>query len=80
MLALAPPARVGEFYGLYSMVGRFAAVVGPLLWAFVAEGLGYGRPAAVFALFVMVCISFAILRGVDDAPRAWSVDDLQPPE
>jgi UMF1 family MFS transporter len=80
MLALAPPARVGEFYGLYSMVGRFAAVVGPLLWAFVAECLGYGRPAAVFALFVMVCISFAILRGVDDAPRAWSVDDLQPPE
>jgi UMF1 family MFS transporter len=77
MLTLAPPARIGEFYGLYSMVGRFAAVIGPLLWAFVAEGLGYGRPAAVFALFVMVCIAYFLLRGVDDTPRAWSVDELQ---
>jgi UMF1 family MFS transporter len=77
MLTLAPPARIGEFYGLYSMVGRFAAVIGPLLWAFVAEGLGYGRPAAVFALFVMVCIAYFLLRGVDDTPRAWSADELQ---
>lgn len=77
MLTLAPPARVGEFYGLYSMVGRFAAVIGPLLWAFVAEGLGYGRPAAVFALFVMVVIAWTILRRVDDTPREWSIDEMQ---
>jgi UMF1 family MFS transporter len=80
MLTLAPPARIGEFYGLYSMVGRFAAVIGPLLWAFVAEYLGYGRPAAVFALFIMVCLAYAVLRGVDDAPREWSVDDMQQDE
>jgi UMF1 family MFS transporter len=80
MLTLAPPARIGEFYGLYSMVGRFAAVIGPLLWAFVAEYLGYGRPAAVFALFIMVCVAYAVLRGVDDAPREWSVDDMQQDE
>ncbi|MGH7502545.1 MAG: MFS transporter [Longimicrobiales bacterium] len=76
MLTLAPPARIGEFYGLYSMVGRFAAVIGPLLWAFVAEGLGYGRPAAVFALFLMVALAYWILRRVDDAPRAWSARDM----
>ena len=32
MLRLTPPDRVGEFYGLYGMVGRFSAVTGPLLW------------------------------------------------
>ena len=33
MLRLTPPDRVGEFYGLYGMVGRFSAITGPALWA-----------------------------------------------
>ncbi|HUF50661.1 MAG TPA: MFS transporter [Longimicrobiales bacterium] len=33
MLRLTPPARIGEFYGLYGMVGRFSAITGPLIWA-----------------------------------------------
>jgi len=33
MLRLTPPHRIGEFYGLYGMVGRFSAVIGPLIWA-----------------------------------------------
>src|SRR5215210_4174442 len=33
MLRLTPPDRIGEFYGLYGMVGRFSAVTGPLIWA-----------------------------------------------
>ncbi len=33
MLRLSPPDRVGEFYGLYGMVGRFSAISGPLIWA-----------------------------------------------
>lgn len=51
-----------EFYGLYSMVGRFAAVIGPALWAFVAVTLGMGRPAALASLVVMIGIAFAILK------------------
>jgi UMF1 family MFS transporter len=76
MLLLSPPARVGEFYGLYSMIGRFAAVIGPLLWAGVAEGLGMGRPAAVGVLLLMIATSYLVLRGVDDRPREWAGDDL----
>jgi MFS-type transporter involved in bile tolerance (Atg22 family) len=77
---LAPPApllsaRVGEFYGLYSMVGRFAAVVGPALRALIADTLGMGRPAAVGGLLVLVVIGFWILRGVDDRPREWGEED-----
>jgi UMF1 family MFS transporter len=78
MLVLSPPAKVGEFYGLYGMMGRFAAVVGPLLWAFVAEDLGLGRPASVAVLLLMVVISWTILRGVDDRPREWGPEDLLP--
>ena len=65
MLRLVPPDRVGEFYGVYGMIGRFAAVVGPLVWALVVDGLGWGRPVAVLTLLVAVIIAAAILRGVE---------------
>ena len=87
MLRLTPPARIGEFYGLYNMVGRFSAVTGPFTWAFVAEsisfrgmtfGLGLGRPAAVGALTLEIVIAWWILRHVSDAPRTWAKEDQAP--
>lgn len=66
MLRLSPPALLGQFYGLYAMVGRFAAVLGPLAWALIVDGLGWGRPAAVTSLLVLVGVAWVILRGVDD--------------
>jgi UMF1 family MFS transporter len=68
MLQLSPPDRIGEFYGLYGMVGRFAAVLGPFLWALVADTLSLGRPMAVLLLLVFVMASFLILRGVNPEP------------
>jgi UMF1 family MFS transporter len=68
MLRLTPPERIGEFYGLYGMVGRFAAITGPLLWALVVDVLGLGRPTAIVTLLVGVLISFAILQPVSDKP------------
>ena len=39
MLRLTPPDRIGEFYGLYGMVGRFSAITGPIIWAIVTSAL-----------------------------------------
>lgn len=64
MLLLTPKEKIGEYYGLYGMVGRFASVSGPLLWALVAEGLGWGRPAAVLSLMLFVSLSYLILRPI----------------
>jgi UMF1 family MFS transporter len=66
MLALSPSDRIGEFYGLYSLVGRFAAVIGPFLWALVADTLGWGRPAALGSLLIMIGVAWLILRGVPE--------------
>lgn len=66
MLRLTPPNRVGEFYGLYGMVGRFSAITGPFLWALVADGLGLGRPAAILTLLAGIVIAQVILRPVSD--------------
>jgi MFS transporter, UMF1 family len=80
MLRLTPPSRVGEFYGLYGMVGRFSAITGPLIWAGMAfltittlrmspeKGQGFG----VLALLVLVFIGYTILQKVDDTPRKWN--------
>ena len=71
MLVLTPPRYIGQFYGLYSMVGRFATIIGPLSWAIIVDELGLGRPAAItFLLFIMI-IGYIILQGVDDSPREW---------
>ncbi len=79
MLRLTPPGRVGEFYGLYGMVGRFSAIVGPLLWGgitYVAverSGLALltGQAMAILTLLAMILVSAWILRGIDDTPRTW---------
>ncbi len=77
MLRLAPPSRIGEFYGLYGMVGRFSAITGPLIWAGVtsltirvfglqprvAQGLG------VLVLLSFILASYVILQPVSDTPQ-----------
>jgi len=71
MLVLTPPRYIGQFYGLYSMVGRFATIIGPLSWAIIVDELGFGRPAAIAFLFFVMAVGYVILQGVDDNPREW---------
>lgn len=78
MLRLAPPRYLGQFYGLYAMVGRFSAIIGPLLWGFVVNTLDLGRPAAVASLLALLVVGYVILQGISDEPRPWSVDELAP--
>ena len=84
MLRLTPPWRIGEFYGLYGMVGRFSAVTGPLIWAGVTaitiRALGLepkvGQGIAVLVLLTMILVSYVILRPVTDTPRNWTPPPL----
>jgi UMF1 family MFS transporter len=79
MLRLTPPDRVGEFYGLYGMVGRFSAVLGPSLWGvityIVVVRMGkpevIGEALAIMMLLGMTIIAFRILRPVSDEKRDW---------
>ncbi|MBV9110481.1 MAG: MFS transporter [Gemmatimonadetes bacterium] len=84
MLRLTPPSRVGEFYGLYGMVGRFSAITGPVLWAastYVTIQLLHlaprvGQGFSVIVLMVMIVASYIILQPISDAPREWKGADL----
>ncbi len=78
MLRLSPPERVGEFYGLYGMVGRFSAITGPFIFGLVVDVLHWGRPAAVLTLLAGIVAAYIILRPVSDAPRVWTAEDNGP--
>lgn len=86
MLRLTPPDRIGEFYGLYGMVGRFSAVSGPLLWSattyLVVERAGLpavtGQAIAIVTLLAMVILSRWILAPVSDTPRDWPALESAP--
>jgi UMF1 family MFS transporter len=80
MLRLTPPDRIGEFYGLYGMVGRFSAVAGPFIWASVARVATerFGMPLAraqglnILLLLGFIIVARLIIRPVSDAPRDWT--------
>ncbi|MHB1861777.1 MAG: MFS transporter [Gemmatimonadaceae bacterium] len=79
MLRLTPPDRVGEFYGLYGMVGRFSAVTGPVVWGattWLTVERGHmpvvrGEAFAILSLLAMMLAGLAIVRRVSDEPRDW---------
>ena len=75
MARISPPAHLGEFYGLYSTVGRFATVLGPLVWGVVVSVLGLPRIVALGALLVFVVAGRLTLTRVDDTPRRWQGSD-----
>ena len=71
LLRLAPPARIGEMFGLYGLVGKFSAVVGPIIYgAIVASLVGSldrgAYQVAIASLFVLLVVGVAILRGVPE--------------
>ena len=71
LLRLTPPERVGEMFGLYGLVGKFSAVIGPIVYgAIVATLLGSldrgAYQVAIASLFVLLLVGMAILRGVPE--------------
>ncbi len=76
MTRISPPRYIGEFYGLYATVGRFATIFGPLVWAVIVDVGGLSRSVAMGALGGFILVGWWLLRSVDDGIRAWDATDL----
>lgn len=76
MQRISPPRYLGEFYGLYATVGRFATILGPLIWGVVVGVAGLPREVALAALTLLLVAGRLVLQKVDDEPRSWEEADL----
>jgi UMF1 family MFS transporter len=86
MLRLSPPDRIGEFFGLYGLAGKFSAVTGPVLYgSIVSYGLNNGwgpvaYQAGIFSFLVLMFVGVYLLRGVPDPPpEAEAAESEAPP-
>jgi UMF1 family MFS transporter len=71
MLRLSPPERVGEFFGLYGLVGKGSQVIGTLLYGLIlfifVDRLGIGAyQVAVLSLLVTMLIGVWLVWPVRD--------------
>ena len=83
LVALSPTEKVGEFFGLFALAGRFSAVMGPALTAlllFLLGGLGAAayRISVGSLLLIMVLGIFLLLRVPDVSPER-TVEEYAPP-
>jgi UMF1 family MFS transporter len=61
---LSPAAKSGEFFGLFGVMEKFSAILGPLLFAGAATIFGSSRPA-ILSLIVFFVAGIVFLRVVD---------------
>jgi UMF1 family MFS transporter len=73
LIRLAPAERMGEMFGLFGLVGKLSAVVGPLMYGGIVlilqPQLGtLAYQIAILSLLVLMLIGLAIVRGVPQPP------------
>ncbi|MBI5816039.1 MAG: MFS transporter [Nitrospinae bacterium] len=69
---MAPADRIGEYFGLYNMAGKAAAIVGPMTWGavvYIFSPLGGTIPhrMAILSLAVFIAAGWRALRHIEYA-------------
>ena len=62
--ALVPVGKTAEFFGFYAISGKFAAILGPLIFALIGDLTGSSR-LSILALAIFFIIGMLLLAGVD---------------
>jgi UMF1 family MFS transporter len=57
------PGKESEFFGVYSLVGKSSAIMGPLVFGYLSSTLGSQRPA-VLSVVLFFVLGFLIIRTV----------------
>ena len=74
--SLIPPEQPGEFFGFYNMLGKFAAVIGPILMGLV--GVLTGNPRhSILSVVILFLAGGVILYFVDEAQGTRIARDLE---
>jgi len=76
--SMSPAAKSGEFFGLFGIMEKFSAIVGPLIFAFAVATFGSSRPAVLSIIAFFVIGGFLLSRvDVDEGRRIAREEDAQ---
>jgi MFS transporter, UMF1 family len=82
LLALSPPERTGEFFGVYALAGKLSAVAGPATTAVILTTLeGYGNVSyriAIGSLALILGLGLFLLLRVPDARYEETIEEFSP--
>lgn len=63
---IIPRSKAGEFFGFYNMLGKFAAVIGPILMGWVAVATGSSR-ASMISVIILFAAGLVFLGRANEA-------------
>ncbi|MBI2861373.1 MAG: MFS transporter, partial [Chloroflexi bacterium] len=70
---LAPPQQLGEFFGLYGLIGKLSAVLGPMIWGIGTLALAAWEPlnyrVTILLLLALLATGVWVLQGVRESQR-----------
>lgn len=75
---LTPASKSGEFFGLFSIMEKFASVLGPLLFALAAATFGSSRPAILSLIALFVIGGYLLTRvNIEEGQQAAHEEDTE---
>jgi UMF1 family MFS transporter len=76
--SLCPASKSGEFFGLFSILSKFAAIIGPLLFAGAVATFGNSRPAILSLIILFALGGFLLTRvNIEAGKRVAKAEDAE---
>jgi MFS transporter, UMF1 family len=75
---MSPKAKSGEFFGLFGVMEKFSAVIGPLLFAAAGIIFGSSRPAILSLILIFFIGGFLLTRvNGDEGKRVAQMENAE---
>lgn len=76
--AMSPAAKSGEFFGLFGVMEKFSAIIGPLLFAMAGLMFGSSRPAILSLIVIFILGGYLLTRvNVEEGKRVAQEEDAR---
>ncbi len=76
--SMSPAAKSGEFFGLFGVMEKFSAIIGPLMFAAAGVIFGSSRPAVLSLILLFALGGFLLTRvNVEQGKRVAQIEDAE---
>jgi UMF1 family MFS transporter len=74
--SMSPAAKSGEFFGLFGIMEKFSAIIGPALFAAAGYLFGSSRPAVLSLIVIFLIGGYLLMQvNVDEGRRVAQEED-----